>query len=215
MKINFTKKTITLTSIALLLLITVGTTLALIFTSTGDVENTFKPSRVACAVVEGNNSAVEGDESTIEVENGTVYTGTVKKDVQIKNTGDTDAFIRVAVVVNWMSEDGRVWAKKPILGEDPDYQIAFKPIDDNGVVIWEKGNDGYWYCKKEVAPEETTGILIEEAKQLKPAPEGYYLSIEIVASAIQSSPDTTVKTQWKNNKVDIDVSNGTLTVINK
>ncbi|MBQ5837841.1 MAG: hypothetical protein IIW39_04130, partial [Clostridia bacterium] len=97
----------------------------------------------------------------------------------------------------------------------PDYQIAFKPIDDNGVVIWEKGNDGYWYCKKEVAPEETTGILIEEAKQLKPAPEGYYLSIEIVASAIQSSPDTTVKTQWKNNKVDIDVSNGTLTVINK
>lgn len=206
MKINFTKKTITLTSIALLLLITVGTTLALIFTSTDDVENTFKPSRVACAVVEGN-------ESTVEVESGPVNTGTVKENVKIKNTGDTDAFIRVAVVVNWMSEDGRVWAQKPIIDED--YQIVFKPKDENDVVIWEKGNDEYWYCKKEVAPEETTGILIEEATQLKPAPDGYYLSIEIVASAIQSSPDTTVENQWKNDKVDIDADNGTLTVTNK
>lgn len=205
MKINFTKKTITLTSIALLLLITVGTTLALIFTNTGDVENTFKPSRVACAVVEGDNSAVESD---------IVDTGTVKEDVKIQNTGDTDAFIRVAVVVNWMNADGtKVWAQKPIIDED--YQIVFKPKDENNVVIWEKGNDEYWYCKKEVAPEETTGILIEEATQLKPAPDGYYLSIEIVASAIQSSPDTTVENQWKNDKVDIDADNGTLTVINK
>lgn len=198
MKINFTKKTITLTSIALLLLITVGTTLALIFTSTGDVENTFKPSRVACAVVEGDNSAVESD---------IVDTGTVKEDVKIKNTGDTDAFIRVAVVVNWMSADGtKVWATAPKLGTD--YSIVFA----SG---WVQGNDEYWYYTKSVAPTLLTDPLIKKAEQITKAPDGYFLSIEIVASAIQSSPDETVKTQWKNNKVDIDVSNGTLTVINK
>jgi hypothetical protein len=185
--------------------VTVGTTLALVFTKTGDVENTFKPSRVACAVVEGTNDPVE---------HSNVDTGNVKEAVKIKNTGDTDAYIRVAVVVNWMKADGTVWAQKPKIGEDADYQIAFEQKDKNGVVIWEQGDDGYWYYYKSVAPTKTTDILISEAKQLKPAPDGYYLSIEIVASAIQSAPDTTVEEQWKNNKVVIDANNGTLDVSN-
>lgn len=204
MKKHITKKTIAIISLALLILITVGTTLALVFTNTDPVENTFKPSKVSCAVVEGTNAPVES---------GNVDTGTEKKEVKIKNTGDTDAYIRVAVVVNWMSADGKVWAQKPIIGED--YQIAFKLKDDNGVEIWEIGNDDYWYCKKEVAPQETTDILITEAKQLKDAPDGYYLSIEIVASAIQSAPDTTVETQWDNSKVVIDANDGTLEITNE
>lgn len=197
MKINFTKKTITLTSIALLLLITVGTTLALIFTSTGDVKNTFKPSRVACKVVEGTSAPVEND---------IVDTGTVKEDVKIQNTGDTDAFIRVAVVVNWMSADGtKVWATAPKLGTD--YSIAFA----SG---WKQGADEYWYYTESVAPMSLTKPLITKAEQKTVAPDGYYLSIEIVASAIQSSPDTTVETQWINEQVVIDASNGTLDISN-
>ena len=210
MKNHITKKTIAIISLALLILITVGTTLALVFSNTDSVENTFKPSKVSCAVVE---TLVNGDNSTTtETSAGTVSNFTSKSNVQIKNTGDTDAFIRVAVVVNWMSADGKVWAQKPIIGTD--YQIAFNLKDKNGVDIWEQGADEYWYCKKEVAPTKTTDILITEAKQLKPAPEGYYLSIEIVASAIQSTPDTTVEEQWKNNKVVIDANNGTLDVSN-
>lgn len=204
MKINFTKKTITLTSIALLLLITVGTTLALIFTSTGDVENTFKPSRVACVVVEGTNAPVE---------NSTVDTGDVKEDVKIKNTGDTDAFIRVAVVVNWMNADGtKVWATAPKLGTD--YKIEF----ESG---WKQGADEYWYYTKSVAPGAMTTKLINTAYLMDgvTAPKGtdgtqYYLSIEIVASAIQSSPDDTVESQWINEQVVIDASNGTLDISN-
>ena len=211
MKKHITKKTIAIISLALLILITVGTTLALVFTNTDPVENTFKPSKVSCAVVE---TLVNGDNSTTtETSAGSVSNFTSKSNVQIKNTGDTDAFIRVAVVVNWMNADGKVWAQKPKIGTD--YQIAFNQQDDNGVELWEIGNDDYWYCKKEVAPTETTDILITEAKQLKPAPEeGYYLSIEIVASAIQSAPDTTVEEEWKNNKVVIDANNGTLDVSN-
>ena len=194
------KKSIIVISCILLLLVTVGTTLALVFTNTDPVENTFKPSKVSCAVVEN------GEESAVE--NSTVNTGTVKENVMIKNTGDTDAFIRVAVVVNWMSADGtKVWAQKPAINTD--YSIAFKQDD------WVQGADGYWYCKKAVASGSLTDTLITSAQQKKAAPEGYYLSIEIVASAIQSSPDDVVGKQWSNDHTTVTGSNGTLTITNK
>jgi alternate signal-mediated exported protein len=194
MKINFTKNTITLTSIALLLLITVGTTLALVFTNTAPVENTFKPSKVSCAVVEGTNAPVE---------NSNVDIGAVKQDVKIKNTGDTDAFIRVAVVVNWMSEGGKVWAVDPVLAQyatDPngEYFIEFNTNSN-----WIQGADGYWYYTKSVAPGASTQNLINNAYLMDgvTGPKGtdgtqYYLSIEIVASAIQSTPTDVVKGEW-------------------
>ena len=200
------KKSIIVISCILLLLVTVGTTLALVFTNTDPVENTFKPSKVSCAVVE---TLVNGDNSTTtETSAGTVSNFTSKSNVQIKNTGDTDAFIRVAVVVNWMSADGtKVWAQKPAINTD--YSIAFKQDD------WVQGADGYWYCKKAVASGSLTDTLITSAQQKKAAPEGYYLSIEIVASAIQSSPDDVVGKQWSNDHTTVTGSNGTLTITNK
>ena len=190
MKKYINKKSIIIASVMLLLLATVGTTLAYIFTETNPVENTFNPSKVACAVVENNGTPVTGSVTD---------TGNVKENVQIKNTGDTDAYIRVAVVVNWMSEDGtKVWATKPVKstdGTDGDYTISY--AENTG---WEKGSDGYRYYTKSVLPTDgsnLTGILISEAKVLKNAPqEGYYLSIEIVASAIQAKPTSVVTSQW-------------------
>ena len=163
MKKHITKKTIAIISLALLILITVGTTLALVFTNTDSVENTFKPSRVSCAVVEnGEESAVESD---------TVNTGTVKEKVMIKNTGDTDAYIRVAVVVNWMNEDGKVWAQKPI--KDTDYTITYNLSEDG----WLDGGDGFYYYSKAVsptAPNNLTEVLISNAalKSSATAPVG-------------------------------------------
>lgn len=180
MKKVLNKKSMLITSVALLLLVAVGTTLAYIFTKTEPVENKFNPSKVSCAVVEDGGKPVAA---------GTHNTGTEKKDVQIKNTGDTDAYIRVAVVVNWMSADStRVWATKPVEGTD--YSITY--ATGTG---WEKGSDGYWYYTQSVPPTDgsnLTGILIENATQLvDKGPVGtdntqYYLSIEIVASAIQA-----------------------------
>ena len=198
------KKSIIVISCILLLLVTVGTTLALVFTNTDPVENTFNPSKVSCAVVEDNNSAVEGDESTIEVENSTVNNVTVKKGVKIKNTGDTDAFIRVAVVVNWMSADGKkVWAVDPVLAQ---YATDLKGeyfIEFNTNSNWIQGADGYWYYTKSVAPGASTPNLINTAYLMNgvTGPKGtdgmqYYLSIEIVASAIQSTPTDVVKGEW-------------------
>lgn len=191
MKKFINKKFIVVTALALLLFVTVGSTLAYIFASTDPVENIFNPSDVSCAVVENNADA----ENTGKI----IHTGNTKNNVQIKNTGDTDAYIRVAVVVNWMSADGtRVWATKPVKstdGTDGDYTISY--AENTG---WEKGSDGYWYYTKSVPPTDgsnLTGILISEAKVLKNAPqEGYYLSIEIVASAIQAKPASVATSQW-------------------
>lgn len=181
MKKVLNKKSMLITSVVLLFLVAVGTTLAYVFTKTNPVENKFNPSKVSCAVVENGNSS----ENTANV----VQTGNIKTNVQIKNTGDTDAYIRAAVVVNWMSADGKkVWATKPVAGAD--YMITFNLSDG-----WVLGSDGYYYYTKAVPAvdeaatsndETLTGVLINEAKLIGDAPAGYYLSIEIVASAIQA-----------------------------
>ena len=94
-----------------------------------------------------------------------------------------------------------------------DYKIEYN-LDDS----WVKGSDGYWYYTKSVPPTDgsnLTEILIEKATQNKEGPKGtdgtqYYLSIEIVASAIQSTPETVVKEQWSSGISDAD---GTTLVI--
>lgn len=142
----------------------VGVTLAYIFTQTKPVENTFKPAKVSCEVVE-------------------TFENNVKSEVKIKNTGDTSAYIRVAVVVTWKNDKGYVWAQAPV---EEDYSITWN-LTDNG---WVKGTDGYYYYTKAVPPTgggAFTDVLITEAKPLKDCPaDGYTLSIEIVASAIQA-----------------------------
>lgn len=192
MKRYINKKSIIITSVILLLLVAVGTTLAYVFTETEPVENTFIPSRVSCAVVENGKEPVSG--SLVNISDS-------KNNVQIQNTGDTDAYIRVAVTVNWMNADGtRVWAQKPI--QNTDYTITYN-LSENG---WFDGGDGFYYYSKAVSPtspNNLTEILISNAALMSgvTAPVGtdntqYYLSIEIVASAIQSTPASTVSDQW-------------------
>lgn len=196
MKRYINKKSIIITSVILLLLVAVGTTLAYVFTETEPVENTFIPSRVSCAVVENGKEPESGS---------LVNIGDSKNNVRIQNTGNTDAYIRVAVVINWMSADGKkVWAQKPV--EDTDYTITFNLSEDG----WFYGGDGFYYYSSPIAPTELTNVLIRNAalKDGVKAPIGtdttqYYLSIEIVASAIQSTPASTVSEQW-----GVKVSNG-------
>ena len=181
MKKFINKKFIVVTALALLLFVTVGSTLAYIFTKTEPVENKFDPSKVSCAVVENGNDPVSSGNVPVSS----------KTNVQIKNTGDTDAYIRVAVVVNWMSADGtRVWATKPVAGED--YTIILDLT--NG---WSSVGDYYYYgsavapCVHKDGDEHTgcmTSVLISSCTPVAGrAPDGYYLSVEIVASAIQSN----------------------------
>lgn len=205
MKKYISKKIILFTSVALLLSVTVGTTVAYLITTSETVENAFIPSRVSCTVIEDGGNPVAG---------ALVNTGSSKNNVQIKNTGDTDAYIRVAVVVNWTNAEGtKIWAKKPV--EDVDYEITYN-LSDNG---WVKGSDGFYYYSKVVSPtspNDLTSVLINNAglKSGVTAPTGtdstkYYLSIEIIASAIQTTADAV--TAWSSGVAEME-SNGTLTV---
>lgn len=158
--------------LTLLLAAAVGTTVAYLVTSTPSLVNVFLGSKADCGIVEK-------------------FDGEKKTDVSIKNTGDVESYIRAALVISWVTGDGRtVHAQKPI--EDTDYTMTFPSKTD-----WEYcETDGFWYYKKPVAAGETTGILIQECAALKEGPEGYWLSVEILASSIQASPETAVTTKW-------------------
>lgn len=165
-----------LVSLLLVLGVAVGGTVAFISTRTADKENTFTPSKVTCEVTEtfGNN---------------------VKSQVAVQNTGDTTAFIRAAINITWMSNQDAanqtVSAKVPV--KDKDYSITFAKNTN-----WIKGADGYYYYQLPVDPQGSTGELIKECKLQENAsvPDGYHLSVEIVASAIQSAPYSVVQSMW-------------------
>ena len=167
------KKLILLISIAaiLILALTAGTTLAWLKASSGPVVNTFEPAKVTSQVEES-------------IKDG------VKSDVRIKNTSNIDAYIRATVVINWVDDKGNVAAQKPI--KDTDYEITYY---DSNSGWWER--DGYYYYSSAVASDHLTNELIKECKAVaNKAPEGYSLSVEIIADAIQSVPDKAVSDAW-------------------
>ena len=176
---------ILLVSLLSVIALSVGTTLAFIFTNTGKVENTFNPTRVSCEVTE-------------EFENN------IKTNVSIKNTGNTDAYIRATVIVTWVNNDGNVYATAP--QEDTDYTIT---LADNFGENWLTDSNGFYYCKAPVAPDSDTPLLIKECKVIEgKAPEDYHLSVEILASAIQSEPSSVVAEQW-----GVTVTDGNITQV--
>lgn len=159
-----------LIAVAAMLLAVVGGTVAYLVTRTSPEVNTFTPSKVACLV-----------EETLK--------NNVKSNVQVKNTGDTAAYLRAAVIVTWQDANGNVLGTAPMAGQD--YSITMSASDK-----WEQ-TDGFWYYSEAVAPGASTEALIGECKPLKAAPQaGYTLHVEIVASAIQSTLGTNAQTAW-------------------
>ena len=176
-KLKGKRRMVAALALALILICTVGGTLAYVFTHSGPVENKFTPSKVTTAVVENGKEYTNNSVSVTE-----------KKDVKIKNTGDTAAYIRAAIVVTWKKADGTVYAMKPQAG---DYNIA---MGSN----WTKSGE-YYYYNGTVAPDKMTSALINSCTPVAgKAPEGYSLSVEIVASGIQSTGmgATSVQDAW-------------------
>lgn len=161
----------------------IGGTLAYIIANTEEVRNKFTPGEVRCEVVEQWEEPHK-----------------VKSDVKIKNTGNTAAYIRATYVVTWQKEDGTVNGKMPVVGTD--YTIEF--AENSG---WKLIGD-YWYYTSPVAAGGETGVLIASCKLAEGAavPTGYHLSVEIIASAIQSEPASVVAEKWH-----VAVDNGEIT----
>ena len=165
------------TAVLLIVCLSAGGTLAFLLTRTETTKNVFSPGKVACEVTE-------------------TFTAVVKSNVAVQNTGNTDAYIRAAINVTWMKDDTAagdqtVTAKVPQQGRDYTMSLSV----NSG---WLQGTDGYWYYTIPVASGASTGTLIDECKLLPGAevPEGYHLAVEIISSAIQSSPAAVVQGEW-------------------
>ena len=171
---NRHKAAVLLGCLALISVTLVSTTAAFLTVSTEPAENIFDPSTVSCRV----------DEE---------FDGTEKTNVTVSNTGDTEAYIRAAVVVTWKDTvNGNVYAKAPV--KQTDYTIELNTVD------WFCGMDGFYYYKYPVAPQAENGAttpLITSCKAIADkTPDGYGLNVEILASAIQSVPVSVVNEKW-------------------
>lgn len=177
------KALLLIASLAVLLTATVGSTAAWLVSKPAAVENNFVPGKVACKVLEDFGKG-----------SGTY----VKSNVRVKNTGNTDAYIRVLLVFTWKDKDGNIFSNKPQEGKD--YQID---MDNMYLTDWimQKSDTGvYFYYKKRVAPSAETGKLIESLYQIAgvTGPENgkYKLSVDILADAVQADPPQAVADSW-------------------
>lgn len=117
---------ILLASLVLIVGMAAGGTVAWLITNTGAVQNTMVPASVPITI----NEAVSG---------------TTKTSVTVKNTGNTDAYIRVAIVANAVDADGNV-----IAGDHPAYTV-------NPTNWTQIGN--YYYYNGIVSSGESTAEL--------------------------------------------------------
>lgn len=174
------KALLLIASLAVLLTATVGSTVAWLVSKPAAVENNFVPGKVACEVQEDFGKG-----------NGTY----VKRGVRVKNTGNTDAYIRVLLVFTWKDKDGNIFSNKPQEGKD--YQIN-KNLTD--WIKQESDAGTYYYYKKRVARDAETDVLIELLRQADgvTGPENgkYKLSVDILADAVQADPPEAVEESW-------------------
>lgn len=174
---NKKKAGIFLFSFLLLIIMAVGGTVAYLAANTVPVQNRFTPASVACEVTES-------------------FDGTTKSNVNVMNTGNTDAYIRVKLVTYRVNREGQ-----HIGG------MAEIPHFDSGVnwVYYE----GYYYYTLPVEPggKPAADLIhgIGLAGSYEDADGGRQV-IEVMAEAIQSSPAEAAGSSW-----GVSISEGSVT----
>ena len=166
LKITSKKLIVTLACVLLTVFVGVGATLAYLFAQTPPLENTFTPVFLTCETQ-----------------------GSIKTGASVKNTGEVDGYIRVAVVCSWVSEtDNSVHASKAVEGTD--YTATWDTTS------WKKGADGFYYYLSPVKAGETTDVLVSGFTRIAQPPQGYTLTVQINATAIQANPVEAVTSAW-------------------
>ncbi|MBE6630198.1 MAG: hypothetical protein E7624_05035 [Ruminococcaceae bacterium] len=177
-KIFGSKKSVVLFALCLVLILaTVGGTVAYLVTRTPPLDNTFHPTMVDSA----------------PVQDGTA--------VSVKNLGNTSAYLRTAVVFDWVALDENDAPTNTRVPFEPqfgtDYVVTYGTA--NG---WVKGNDGYWYYTRAVAAGGVTPPLILSFERIGEHLAHYEVSMEIITAGIQSAPESVVTSVWGVNVVN-------------
>jgi predicted ribosomally synthesized peptide with SipW-like signal peptide len=152
---------------ALLLTMAIGGTMAWLSDKTGGVENTFTPSKVTCKVTEN-------------------FQNNVKTNVNVKNTGDTEAYIRVKLVT-YRTND----AREHIGGTA---ELPTFTLGKNWVLY-----GGYYYYTLPVKSGESPAANLADSITLTGSytdADGGHQSLDIMAEAIQSGPAEAVGESW-------------------
>lgn len=157
-----------LAALVLLLCAAVGGTLAWMTAETEPVKNTFTPAEVTTEIKE-------------------TISGTSKSGITVKNTGDVEAYVRAAIAMAWVDEDG-----KPV-GSTADLPNLSTLTLGTG---WVEGSDGIYYYKEVVAVSGSTSALFDTAITEENAPTGCHLQVTVLAEAIQSLPCTAFNEAW-------------------
>ena len=144
-------------ALVMLVVAVAGTTIAYLSHSSNPVVNTFSPSAITCEI-----------EETVG--------GGVKSSVMVKNTGETAAFIRVAVIANTVDGEGSITGPANV-----DSYL--------GGANWVKSGMYYYYTQP-VSPNETTGELLKSSIDLTG------IQVSILAEAIQSEPVSAAQSAW-------------------
>lgn len=177
------RKAALILSLCLIFALAVGTTVALLVAHTNAVTNTFTAAKSEITIKE-------------DVKNGK------KSSIQVENIGTATSYVRVKLVMNWVSDDGKTISAAPV-------KIDVKYDTDK----WFLGTDGIYYYKTPVGPKDsdnnmTANLLkdpITEPTDGKPA--GCHLEVTVLAESIQAAPSKAVTESWH---VGVD-SNGHLT----
>ena len=133
------------------------------------------------------------DKVTVDGDEDDGYSGSVKDQVTITNTGNTNAFIRAALVGQWLDENGdpvfgftdkinklylvESWYEDQFgknaehnhgefVGLAGNKENTENTTGDNPYKDWVLCKDGYYYYTKAVAPEGTTSALFSSYKVL-------------------------------------------------
>ena len=173
------------------------TAMAYMFKQTETVKNELIPAEVSCEVEEKFEE--------IEVNNTVEVNKNRKVSVQVKNTSNIEAYIRVRVVSYWQDSKGNIVARPSVM---PTFTVSKDWIKAGGY-------DTYYYKYPVKAGEYTAEFLGENSvitlmQQTETDGIGvtytYNQVVEIFAEAIQSLPEEAVEKSWNDVEVSDDRS---------
>lgn len=167
------RKAALILSLCLIFALAVGTTVALLVAHTNAVTNTFTAAKSKITIEE-------------KTDDGS------KSEIYVKNVGTATSYVRVKLVMNWVSKDG-----KTISGEPVNIDVNYDTDK------WFK-QDGIYYYKTPVGPKDsgndTTANLLKAGSPItEPTvdkPEGYHLEVTVLAESIQAAPSEAVIKSW-------------------